>query len=98
MLRKADSNFAFAVGAALLFFFIGGILTTVVPPLVDKSWSKPFENSDPSQGGDRQAGRLHRTPTERARDLCPRGVLVLPYPTDSYAPGGHGSLRLEGRS
>ena len=50
MLRKADSNFAFAVGAALLFFFIGGILTTVVPPLVDKSWSKPFENSDPSQG------------------------------------------------
>ncbi len=50
MLRKADSNFAFAIGAALLFFFIGGILTTVVPPLVDKSWSKPFENSDPSKG------------------------------------------------
>jgi cytochrome c oxidase cbb3-type subunit II len=50
MLRKADSNFAFAVGAALVFFFIGGTLTTVVPPLVDKSWSKPFENSDPSKG------------------------------------------------
>jgi cbb3-type cytochrome c oxidase subunit II len=50
MLRKADSNFAFAIGAALVFFFIGGILTTVVPPLVDKSWSKPFENGDPTKG------------------------------------------------
>lgn len=50
MLRKADSSFAFAISAALLFFFIGGTLTTVVPPLVDKSWSKPFENSDPSKG------------------------------------------------
>ena len=41
MLRKADNNAAFAVVAALGLFFIGGILTTVVPPLVDKSWSRP---------------------------------------------------------
>ncbi len=50
MLRKADSNFGFAIGAALVFFFIGGTLTTIVPPLIDKSWSKPFENSDPAKG------------------------------------------------
>ena len=50
MLRKADSSATVAVIAALGFFFIGGILTTVVPPLVDKSWSKPFENTDPAKG------------------------------------------------
>ena len=50
MLRKADNSaVAFVIGA-LVLFFIGGILTTVVPPLVDKSWAKPFENSDPSKG------------------------------------------------
>lgn len=50
MLRKADNSaVAFVIGA-LVLFFIGGILTTVVPPLVDASWSKPFENSDPSKG------------------------------------------------
>ena len=36
--------------AALGLFFIGGLLTTVVPPLLDKSWSKPFANSDPAKG------------------------------------------------
>ena len=41
MLRKADNSAAFAVVAALVHFFIGGVLTTVVPPLVDKSWSRP---------------------------------------------------------
>ena len=50
MLKKTDSSAIGFVIAALLFFFIGGILTTVVPPIVDKSWSKPFENSDPAKG------------------------------------------------
>ncbi|MEZ5398394.1 MAG: cbb3-type cytochrome c oxidase subunit II [Bryobacteraceae bacterium] len=50
MLRKADDNAMFAVVAALGFFFIGGILTTIVPPMVDKTWAQPFENSDPSKG------------------------------------------------
>ena len=47
MLEKADNSATFAVIAALVLFFIGGILTTVVPPLVDKSWGRPFENHDP---------------------------------------------------
>ena len=36
--------------AALGLFFIGGLLTTVAPPLIDKSWNKPFENTDPAKG------------------------------------------------
>jgi len=50
MLSKADNSATFAVVAALVLFFIGGILTTVVPPLVDKSWARPFENNDPAKG------------------------------------------------
>jgi len=50
MLGKTDKSAIGFVVAALVFFFIGGVLTTVVPPLVDKSWSKPFENHDPSKG------------------------------------------------
>ena len=30
-----------------MLFFIGGLLTTVVPPLVDKSWSKPAPGLKP---------------------------------------------------
>jgi cbb3-type cytochrome c oxidase subunit II len=50
MLRKADNSASWAVAASLVLFFIGGILTTVVPPLVDTTWAKPFENSDPAKG------------------------------------------------
>jgi len=50
MLSKADNSFSFAIGAALVLFFLGGILTTVVPPMVDKSWGRPFENHDPAKG------------------------------------------------
>ena len=50
MLHKTDSNAILFVGAALGLFFIGGLLTTVVPPLIDKSWNKPFENTDPAKG------------------------------------------------
>jgi len=50
MLNRADYSATFAVAAALLLFFIGGVLTTVVPPMIDKSWGKPFENSDPAKG------------------------------------------------
>lgn len=50
MLGKTDKDATVFIVAALVFFFIGGLLTTVAPPLIDKSWSKPFENSDPSKG------------------------------------------------
>jgi cytochrome c oxidase cbb3-type subunit II len=47
MLRKADTSAGFAVAAALGLFFIGGLLTTVVPPMVDKSWSRPAPGLKP---------------------------------------------------
>ncbi len=50
MLHKADNSAIIFVIAALGLFFIGGILTTVVPPLIDQSWAKPFENKDPGKG------------------------------------------------
>ncbi len=50
MLGKTDRNAALFVAAALVMFFIGGLLTTVVPPMVDTSWARPFENDDPSKG------------------------------------------------
>ncbi|MGD0364212.1 MAG: cbb3-type cytochrome c oxidase subunit II [Bryobacteraceae bacterium] len=59
MLNKADKSATFAVVAALVLFFVGGILTTVVPPLVDKSWGRPFENNDPSKGPTGKLVRLN---------------------------------------
>ncbi len=50
MLHKSDSNAGYFVVMALVFFAIGGLLTTVVPPMVDQSWGKPFENNDASKG------------------------------------------------
>lgn len=50
MLNRIDIDAKVFVGAALVMFFIGRTLTTVVPPLVDTSWGKPFENNDPSKG------------------------------------------------
>jgi cytochrome c oxidase cbb3-type subunit 2 len=47
MLSRADNSFSFAIVAALVLFFIGGLLTTVVPPMVDKSWSKPAAGLKP---------------------------------------------------
>ena len=55
MFSKADHSAAFAVAASLVLFFIGGLVTTVAPPLVDKSWARPFENHDPARG---LAGKL----------------------------------------
>jgi cbb3-type cytochrome c oxidase subunit II len=70
MLSKADNSATFAVVAALVLFFVGGILTTVVPPLVDKSWARPFENNDPAKG---PTGKLRRLTEE---ELHGRAIYV----------------------
>lgn len=64
MLRKADDNAGFAVVAALVLFAIGAVLTTIVPPMVDKTWAKPFENSDPTKG---LTGKLQPYTEEQAK-------------------------------
>ncbi len=50
MSRSTDSNAILFVAAAVGLFLVGGLLTTVAPPMIDKSWAKPFENDDPSKG------------------------------------------------
>src|SRR5262245_29336143 len=50
MFRKSDKSATIFAVLAVIFFMIGGLLTTVVPPLVDRSWGRPFENNDPSKG------------------------------------------------
>src|SRR3954468_7023067 len=47
MFSKAANSFGFAIVAALVLFFIGGLLTRVVPPLVDKSGSRPAPGLKP---------------------------------------------------
>jgi cytochrome c oxidase cbb3-type subunit 2 len=42
MLSKIDKSSALFVTAAVVFFWIGGILTTAAPPLLDKSWARPL--------------------------------------------------------
>lgn len=50
MLKNTDrSALVFAV-MAVVFFMVGGLLTTVVPPMLDTSWSRPFHNTDPAKG------------------------------------------------
>ena len=41
MLKNIDKSSALFVIAAVAFFAVGGVLTTVAPPLLDASWSKP---------------------------------------------------------
>ncbi len=41
MLPKLDKSSAVFAAGAVIFFWIGGALTTVAPPLLDSSWAKP---------------------------------------------------------
>lgn len=41
MLSKLDTNTILFIGAATVFFLIGGVLSTVAPPLLDASWAEP---------------------------------------------------------
>ena len=50
MLNKTDKSAPLFIVFSLLLFFIGGVLTTIAPPLIDESWDKPFENDDLSKG------------------------------------------------
>jgi cbb3-type cytochrome c oxidase subunit II len=70
MERKVDTSALWAVAASLLLFFVGGILTTVVPPLVDHSWGRPFANTDPAQGPTGQLKAL------TAQELQGRAIYV----------------------
>ena len=97
MLRKADTSATAAVVFALGFFFIGGVLTTVVPPLVDKSWARPFYNTDPAKGPTGELKPYTAAATEGPRRLRSRRLLVLPHPADPHPSGRYQAFRLERR-
>jgi cbb3-type cytochrome c oxidase subunit II len=44
MLKNVDKSSLLFVVAAVVFFAIGGLLTTLAPPLLDKSWARPLPN------------------------------------------------------
>ena len=50
MLGNAEKNAMLFVIAAVVLFLLGGLLTTLVPPLIDTSWGRPFNNTDPNKG------------------------------------------------
>ena len=43
MLSKIDKSQALFIVAAVVFFWIGGLFTTLAPPLLDESWARPTE-------------------------------------------------------
>ena len=87
-----------AVGGALVLFFIGGLLTTVVPPLVDKSWGRLREQRS-RQG---PTGKLSPTPSSSSRaapSTCAKAAGIAtrsrpaPWSPTPSAPAGTASIR-----
>lgn len=74
MLEKVDKSSAVFVAGALLFFFIGGLLTTLAPPLLDKSWARPVPGlknyTALAQSGDPQAKLVARGRLIYVREGC----------------------------
>jgi cbb3-type cytochrome c oxidase subunit II len=74
MLSKIDKNSALFVAGALVFFFIGGTLTTVAPPLLDKSWAKPVEGlkdyATLAKAGDAEAAKIMQGRAIYVREGC----------------------------
>jgi cytochrome c oxidase cbb3-type subunit 2 len=62
MLSKIDRSSALFITAAVAFFWIGGILTTAAPPMLDKSWARPHEGlkdyATLARGGDAEAAKV----------------------------------------
>jgi cytochrome c oxidase cbb3-type subunit 2 len=59
VLSKLDKNSTLFMIGAVAFFWIGGILTTAAPPLLDSSWCKPAAGLEDyaslARGGDARA-------------------------------------------
>ena len=46
MFGNAEKNAMLFVIAAVVLFLIGGLLTTLVPPLIDTSWGRGADDTD----------------------------------------------------
>jgi cytochrome c oxidase cbb3-type subunit 2 len=62
MFNKVDKSSALFVVAAVVFFWIGGLLTTLAPPMLDASWAKPApglkDYATLARGGDEHARQV----------------------------------------
>ncbi len=74
MLKKIDTSTALFMAGAVLFFWIGGLLTTAVPPLVDSSWAKPApglkDYAALAAAGDQEAALVVRGRAIYVREGC----------------------------
>jgi cytochrome c oxidase cbb3-type subunit 2 len=74
MLSKLDRNSGLFIVAAVVFFWIGGILTTAAPPMLDKSWARPAPGLKDyrtlAASGDADAARVMKGRDIYVREGC----------------------------
>ncbi len=71
---RIDKSSALFVTGALVFFALGGVLTTVAPPLLDRSWARPApglkDHRALAAAGDAEAALVVRGRAIYAREGC----------------------------
>ena len=74
MLSKIDKSSALFITAAVVFFWIGGLLTTLAPPMLDSSWAKPTaglkDYATLAKGGDAEAAAIMKGRAIYVREGC----------------------------
>jgi cytochrome c oxidase cbb3-type subunit 2 len=74
MLSKIDKSSALFITAAVVFFWIGGLLTTLAPPMLDASWAKPTaglkDYATLAKGGDTEAAAIMKGRAIYVREGC----------------------------
>ena len=74
MLSKIDKSSGLFVAAAVVFFWIGGALTTFAPPMLDASWARPApglkDHASLAQAGDAESALITRGRAIYVREGC----------------------------
>ena len=74
MLSKIDKSQALFIVAAVVFFWIGGLFTTLAPPFMDESWTRPTEGLKDyaalAADGDEEAAMIMRGRDIYVREGC----------------------------
>lgn len=74
MLSKIDKSTALFVAGAVVFFWIGGALTTAAPPLLDRSWVRPLpelkDYAALARAGDAEAAKIVQGRAIYVREGC----------------------------
>jgi cytochrome c oxidase cbb3-type subunit 2 len=59
MLKKTERNAGLFFAVATAFFMVGGLLTTALPALIEKSWSKPVAGLAPFTEAELRGKRVY---------------------------------------